>query len=230
MREYVLAVATGNQDKAREIRAVLGPLGVRVVTAAEAGAPAGFAPEETGSTFEENSRIKAEALVAALLGSTPGRRVKLNVDGIIADDSGLCVDALGGAPGVYSARFADMSSGAADGGAAGEGVDARNRARLLGLLGDAPYAERTARFVCVITLLPCGGGGPAIVRRGECEGHITVAPRGTSGFGYDPVFVPLTEEDGAARTFAEMPAEEKNAVSHRGRALAKLYEAVGSLS
>jgi XTP/dITP diphosphohydrolase len=242
MRELVLAAATGNPGKAREIQAVLGPLGVRVLTAVEAGAPEGFAPVEDGSTFDENSLIKAEALREVLLGRAPVRGA--GVDGVIADDSGLCVDALGGAPGVYSARFAEIPPAAANGRppAAGStlcggekrdhgaGADARNVAKLLALLEGVPDEERTARFVCVVTLLPCGDGVTKTVCRGECEGRITREPRGVSGFGYDPVFVPLTEEAaGGARTFAEMSGEEKNAVSHRGRALAKLRESVQSL-
>jgi XTP/dITP diphosphohydrolase len=215
MREFTLAVATGNPNKVREIQSVLGPLGVRVLPA-----PEGFAPEENGTTFEENSRVKAFALADALAPEAAG------IDGVIADDSGLCVDALGGAPGVWSARFAGAS-----------GDDERNTAKLLGLLEGVPHAGRTARFVCVITLLTqtntCSqtDGACVTVCRGECEGRITTTPRGTSGFGYDPVFVPLSEEAAegglrAARTFAEMTPAEKNAVSHRALALAKLYEAL----
>jgi XTP/dITP diphosphohydrolase len=247
MGEIILAAATGNINKIREMQDVLGPLGVRVVTAAEAGAPDGFAPEENGATFEENARIKAEALMEALARAIPSPRV----DGVIADDSGLCVDVLGGAPGVYSARFADAPPAARDEGS----PDARNNAKLLGLLGDVPYAARTARFVCVVTLLlrPGGaedpeeaaGGSAAkeIVCRGECEGRIAFGPRGGNGFGYDPLFIPSGPDrpvaDGAAgragddvgepagaRTFGEMPPGEKNAVSHRARALAKLYGAL----
>jgi XTP/dITP diphosphohydrolase len=253
MGEIILAAATGNINKIREIQAVLGPLGARVVTAAEAGAPDGFAPEENGVTFEENSRIKAEALMEALSRAGAardgcGRAIPApRVDGVIADDSGLCVDALGGAPGVYSARFADMPPAARDGG----GPDERNNAKLLGLLEGVPYAARTARFVCVVTLLVrCGeaedpeeaaGGSAAkeIVCRGECEGRIAFGPRGGNGFGYDPLFIPSGEDgpvadgaagragdDAGARTFGEMPPGEKNAVSHRARALAKLYGAL----
>jgi XTP/dITP diphosphohydrolase len=237
---------------------VLGPLGVRALTAAEAGAPADFSPEESGATFEENSRIKARALMEAITGAAPP---SARVDGIIADDSGLCVDALGGAPGVYSARFADtpppgdarncddshssdpilcvkttatrgdsMEPNDNEKSFCGEGTDVRNNAKLLGLLEGTPYPERAARFVCVITLLLPGdqregadGATKETVCRGACEGHIITAPRGVGGFGYDPLFVP-TESDG--RTFAEMPPDAKNAISHRARALAKLYDAL----
>jgi XTP/dITP diphosphohydrolase len=248
MCEIVLAVATGNQHKIQEIEAVLGPLGARVLTAAEAGAPADFSPVEDGATFEENSRIKAAALTRILESGAHGAAV----DAVIADDSGLCVDALGGAPGVYSARFADMD---ADGPGPDEGLslrkknalrpcasgdkddsdaspDSRNNAKLLALLDDVPREERTARFVCVITLLALRGGkldkpgARDIVCRGECEGHIIRAPRGDSGFGYDPVFAPLTTADAPERapTFAEMTPDGKNAISHRARALAKLHD------
>jgi XTP/dITP diphosphohydrolase len=282
MDELILAAATGNPDKVREIQAVLGPLGVRVVTAADAGAPGDFAPEENGKTFEENSRIKAAALIEAISDydkKTKGdgscvysdteivslasqRRLQtplpiktqepspfVRIDGVIADDSGLCVDAIGGAPGVYSARFANKKNADNQRGEAsahdaldcreGEGdVSARNNAKLLGLLEGKPNAGRTARFVCVITLMLLRGGGASspkgpyqegvdavreIVCRGECEGHIATSPRGEGGFGYDSVFVPVA--DGSEpRTFAEMTPDEKNAISHRARALTKLYD------
>jgi XTP/dITP diphosphohydrolase len=283
MCDFVLAVATGNANKIREIQAVLGPLGVRALTAAEAGAPADFSPEESGATFEENSLIKALALFDALSDAAAGRGAP-RIDGFVADDSGLCVDALGGAPGVYSARFAEMpplppslspqSSPAASRGDA----DYHNNAKLLRLLDGKPDAERTARFVCVVTLiLPRGsaagsaddasGAFRKVVCRGECEGRILTAPRGSHGFGYDPVFVPTdipdvpgaagqdgrtfapTDAPGAAgqdgrtfappdvpgaagqdgRTFAEMAPDEKNAISHRARALAELYAALSKI-
>lgn len=233
MPERVFAVATGNRHKIEEIQAVLGPLGIRAITADEAirrsgaggadrcsGAVGGrfVMPEETGTTFEENARIKADALAAAV---GIGHKA---VDGFIADDSGLCVDALDGAPGVYSARYA------------GTGVDTDNTRRLLCELDGVLEDMRTARFICVITLIvpeDAGGGLPdAMVFRGECEGRITTAPRGHSGFGYDPVFVPKLAEDTmcasacAGRTFAEMTPEEKNRISHRARALVKLHEAL----
>jgi len=223
MPERLFAVATGNPHKIEEIQAVLAPLGIRVITADEAirrsGAESGgfVMPEETGTTFEENSRIKADALAAAA-----GIRQEA-VDGFIADDSGLCVDALDGAPGVYSARYA------------GTGSDTDNTGRLLHELEGVPEEARTARFVCVVTLIRSGdvaGGTPdTTVFRGECEGSITAQPRGRSGFGYDPVFIPAEDavKHGLVRgdkTFAELTPEEKNRISHRARALAKLYEAM----
>jgi XTP/dITP diphosphohydrolase len=297
MCDFVFAVATGNAHKVQEIQAVLGPLGVRVLTAAEAGAPADFSPEENGATFEENSRIKALALLDAILSPAAGAdhgsgfgfcagsglgacSEAARIDGVIADDSGLCVDALGGIPGVYSARFADMPPTLHA--ASQQSADARNNAKLLRLLDGIPASKRTARFVCVITLiLPRGGsdgiaagisGGDAdmivgagayggigedagagelrgveireIVCRGECEGHILTAPQGSNGFGYDPLFAPSDAADAAdaadavdaadaantsgqsVRTFAEMTPDEKNAISHRARALSKLYDAL----
>jgi XTP/dITP diphosphohydrolase len=144
--------------------------------------------EETGTTFEENSLLKAKAVMEA--SGMPA----------IADDSGLCVDALGGAPGVYSARYG------------GEGLDDEGRTRLLleNMKGQSP---RTCRFVSVITC--CFPNGDVLSARGECEGTVAFSPMGEGGFGYDPVFfVP-----GLKKTFAQLSAEEKNSMSHRGKAL-----------
>ena len=153
--------------------------------------------EETGTTFEENSLLKAKAVMEA--SGLPA----------VADDSGLCVDCLGGAPGVYSARYG------------GEGLDDTGRYKLLleNMRGQMP---RTAKFVSVITC--CFPNGDVISARGECPGTIAFAPMGEGGFGYDPVFfVPQLK-----KTFAQLTAEEKNAISHRGKALeafkAKLEE------
>ncbi|NJB68289.1 XTP/dITP diphosphohydrolase [Desulfobaculum xiamenense] len=149
--------------------------------------------EETGTTFEENARIKAQA-VAQATGLVA-----------VADDSGLEVDAIGGAPGVYSARYS------------GEGAtDARNNAKLLGALDGVPAERRTARFRCV--MLACAPGGEELVADGAWEGHIAEAPRGDNGFGYDPLFVDLE----SGRHSAELTREEKNARSHRGKALRRL--------
>ncbi|MDR2163493.1 MAG: RdgB/HAM1 family non-canonical purine NTP pyrophosphatase [Clostridiales Family XIII bacterium] len=240
MGELILAVATGNPHKLKEIQAVLSPLGVSVVTAAKAGAPDDFAPDENGSNFEENSRLKAVALMKIISGDMPPC-----VDGVIADDSGLCVDALGGAPGVYSARFAEGPAALPnevgrkyDGCKSSRltqrsdtcSVDERNNAKLLGLLEGVPYEARTARFVCAITLMTscCRDSGTDVMEAvclGECEGHIAYGPRGGYGFGYDPIFIP----DGCGeRTFGEMLSDEKNAVSHRARALAKLYDVLSA--
>ena len=196
MDKFVLA--SHNPNKLREMSEILGKLGIEVVSPASVGVDVDV--EETGTTFEENSRLKAEAIM------------KLSGLPAIADDSGLCVDCLQGAPGVYSARYG------------GEGLDDMGRVRLLleNMRGQMP---RTAKFVSVITC--CFPNGDVLTARGECPGTIAFAPMGESGFGYDPVFfIP-----GLKKTFAQLTAEEKNAISHRGRALeafqGKLSEYLG---
>ncbi len=182
-----LVLASKNQGKLREMQAILGAMNVRVLLESEVGIDLDV--EETGTTFEENSRLKAEAVMRAC--GLPA----------IADDSGLVADALGGAPGVYSARFGNLDS------------DEARTAYLLEKMADVPEENRTARFVSVITC--CFPDGRTISARGVCEGRITREPRGTGGFGYDPVF--LVPETG--KTFSEMTAEEKNRISHRAAAL-----------
>lgn len=182
-----VVLASHNQKKMVEMKAILSQMGVEVLSQAEVGVD--LEPEETGTTFEENARIKAQAVMQAT--GLPA----------IADDSGLCVDALNGAPGVYSARYG------------GPELDDTGRYRLLleNLRGQTP---RTAKFVSVITC--CFPNGDVITARGECPGTIAFAPMGEGGFGYDPVFfIP-----GLKKTFAQLSAQEKNAISHRGRALA----------
>ncbi len=186
-----LLVGTQNPGKQREYRDLLADLPVQWVTPAAIGL-GDFEPEENGATFEENARGKALAYAQA---------AKLPT---LADDSGLVVDALGGAPGVYSSRYA--GPGASD--------EDRYR-RLLRDLAAVPDAERTARFVCVVALaLP---EGAVYTASGTLEGSIGHGPKGDEGFGYDPVFV---LPDG--RHLAELPPPEKHALSHRGRALAAL--------
>ncbi len=186
-----LLVGTQNPGKQREYRDLLADLPVQWVTPAAIGL-GDFEPEENGATFEENARSKALAYAQA---------AKLPT---LADDSGLVVDALGGAPGVYSSRYA--GPGASD--------EDRYR-RLLRDLAAVPDAERTARFVCVVALaLP---EGAVYTASGTLEGSIGHGPKGDEGFGYDPVFV---LPDG--RHLAELPPPEKHALSHRGRALAAL--------
>lgn len=183
-----LIVATHNRKKLAELERILAPLGVEPVTGEDIGIPLDEV-EETGTTFEENSRLKAEAVMKA--SGLPA----------IADDSGLCVDCLGGAPGVYSARYG------------GPELDDAGRYRLLleNMRGQMP---RTAQFVSAITC--CFPNGDVLTARGECPGTIAYAPMGEGGFGYDPVFfVPPLK-----KTFAQLTPEEKNAVSHRGKALA----------
>lgn len=188
-------LATANPDKAVEIARILADAGSPVeLVARPPGVPE---VEETGTTLEENARRKAGALVAAT--GLPA----------IADDTGLEVDALGGAPGVHSARFAGAGA-----------TDADNRARLLERLAGHAVG-RTARFVTVaIARWP---DGREVAASGSVEGTITEEPRGRGGFGYDPVFVP---DEGDGRTFAEMSAADKHALSHRGRAFAALLAAL----
>ena len=181
-----LVLASQNKKKIKEMNEILSQLGVEVMSQADAGVNVDV--EETGTTFEENSLLKASAVMQA--SGLPA----------IADDSGLCVDCLNGAPGVYSARYG------------GEGLDDSGRYKLLleNMRGQMP---RTAKFVSVITC--CFPNGDVITARGECPGTIAYAPMGEGGFGYDPVFfVP-----GLKKTFAQLTAEEKNAISHRGKAL-----------
>ena len=181
-----LVLASKNPKKLVEMNDILSHLGIQVCSEAQAGVDVEV--EETGSTFEENSLLKARAVMEA--SGMPA----------IADDSGLCVDALNGAPGVYSARYG------------GEGLDDVQRYQLLleNMRGQMP---RTARFVSVITC--CFPNGDVISARGECAGTIAFAPMGEGGFGYDPVFfIP-----GLKKTFAQLTAEEKNTISHRGKAL-----------
>ena len=179
-------LASKNPYKLAEIQAILSGLGVEVVMESKLGLDIDV--DETGTTFEENSRLKAEAVMRAA--NMPA----------IADDSGLMVDALGGEPGVYSARYAGV-----------HGDDAANNARLMEKM--AGVTERGAQFVSAIAL--ARPGVPLVVAEGVCRGTITDAPRGENGFGYDPYFVP----EGMTRTFAELPAEVKNGISHRARAL-----------
>lgn len=186
-----LVVATHNPGKAREFAKLLSGLPLEVVGLD--AFPSAPVPEETGTTFTENALLKARDAFA----TTGGHRS-------VADDSGLAVDALDGAPGVYSARYAGEPAD-----------DAANLAKLLDELRGLPPERRTARFVCVLALV---GPEGETTFTGTCEGTLLDAPRGTGGFGYDPIFVPT----GHDRTFAEMTAEEKAALSHRGTAVRKL--------
>ncbi len=189
MNNMKIVAATGNKHKIEEIESITKKFGMNVITKAEAGV-GDLEVEETGTTFEENSLIKAEAIMKAT--GMPA----------IADDSGLEADALNGAPGVYSARFS------------GEGAtDESNNAKLLKLMENIPDDERSARFVSVVTL--CFPDGTVVAARGECPGTLRRSPRGDGGFGYDPLFVPV----GYDKTYAEISAEEKNIISHRAKAL-----------
>ena len=204
MTRIPLLIATRNAHKAREFARILPPQFELRTLADFPGAPD---PEETGTTFEANSAIKAESISAVF----PGL--------VVSDDSGICVDALGGMPGVYSARYAGT-----------HGDDEGNNRKMLAELGALPESAKpfTARYVCAISV--ARGGRELACFVGTVEGQITLNPSGTGGFGYDPLFVPA----GYDCTMAEITAEEKNSISHRGEALRKfekwLNEQQGLLS
>lgn len=202
-----LVLATHNVHKVRELRAILGPVvpGLDpddVVGAADLGTEP---PHEDGVTFAENALLKARALAAAT--GLPA----------VADDSGLCVDVLGGAPGIFSARWAGR-----------HGDDAANLALLLAQLADVPDAHRGAGFTCAAALVTPDGFEH--VEEGVLRGRLARAPRGDGGFGYDPVLVPDAQpaRAGSPLTCAELTAEEKNAISHRGQAFRALAPVVAS--
>lgn len=184
-----MILASNNAHKLTEIRDILADLGIELISQSEAGCD--FEVEETGTTFEENAYLKAAAVTRAT--GQPA----------IADDSGLEVDALGGEPGVYSARYTGRH----------EDTDEDRNNLVLEKLGDLPLEKRTARFVSAICCtFP---NGDVLRARGTMEGRILFAPRGKNGFGYDPLFL----ADGQERSNGELSAEEKNAISHRGNAL-----------
>lgn len=219
-----LVVATRNGHKVGEIRAFLGDR-FRFQTLKDYPDAPNVA--EDAPTFAGNATLKAVGLARWLAKSGPisGPGVQAWV---LADDSGLEVDALGGAPGVYSARFAAMDSAGS-----GNSPDIENNRKLLRLLQDVPPSRRSARFRCVIALTPlpapsCGGASPGSghhdlelhtqIFQGTCEGWIGFEPRGEAGFGYDPLFTP----EGFAQTFAELGEGTKNRISHRSKALSEL--------
>jgi XTP/dITP diphosphohydrolase len=182
-------LATSNPGKVREVEAILHGSGIEIVEV-----PMWLGDVESGVTYLENARMKTAS------------GVRLCFRPVLAEDSGIEVDALGGLPGIRSARFAQPPS------------DAANNAKLLRLLEGVPEAERTARYRTVACLQLTSGA--EIIGEGSWDGRIAQAPRGSGGFGYDPVFVP----EGESRTAAEMGAEEKNALSHRAHALRQLVE------
>ena len=188
-------LASNNKHKLDEIKKILTPLGYDVVSQAEAGVDIDV--EETGTTFEENAALKAQAVY------------DLTGNAVISDDSGLEVDYLNGAPGVYSHRYAGENA-----------TDADRCAKLLSELNGVETAKRTARFVCVLCFID--DKGEKLVIRGTVEGIIGTEPKGENGFGYDPVFMY------GDRSFAELSAEEKNTVSHRADALRKFSAAIGA--
>jgi XTP/dITP diphosphohydrolase len=202
-----IVLATRNAHKVAEIRGILGG-NVRLLSQQDfPGAPSAV---EDAATFAGNAAKKAEGLAAWLAASAPAARLDRPFH-VLADDSGLEVDALRGAPGVHSARFAA-------GGEAGtaNSPDAANNAKLLHLLEGVPPEKRAARFRCVLAL--AAPGQATRLFEGHCEGRIALVPAGVGGFGYDPLFVP----EGCAQSFAELGEEVKNKISHRARALARL--------
>lgn len=186
-------LATNNEKKLLEMKRILSPLGINVISAAEAGLNLGEI-EETGATFAENAFIKAEAA---------HKKTKMPS---IADDSGLMVDALSGRPGIYTARYAGENASSSD-----------NIEKLLSELMDVPAANRTARFVTSICCILADG--EIITADGECNGTIAFERKGQSGFGYDPVFL-----TGDGLSFAEISSDEKDSISHRGKALRALVQ------
>jgi XTP/dITP diphosphohydrolase len=186
--KYVFA--TGNKGKVKEINAIFEEKGIHVTTPGDYGLP--FDPEETGTSFTDNAIIKAKACAGLIGGPTV----------FLADDSGLCIDALDGAPGVYSARWLGEDTPYTE----------KNK-KILEMLAAVPDAGRTARFICAIAaVLPDGN---ILTSFASLEGQIAETPRGENGFGYDPIFfLPLYN-----KTTAELMPEEKNKISHRGQAL-----------
>ncbi|CDQ18222.1 XTP/dITP diphosphohydrolase [Halobacillus karajensis] len=188
-----LIVATKNEGKVEEFRSMFSKYNIAVKSLLDIDRSIEI--DETGSTFEENATIKAEEMSEYL--GLP----------VVADDSGLEVDALNGKPGVYSARYAGI-----------EKDDDKNTEKLLKNLEKVDDQKRTARFVCAVAV--ARPGEKTFVERGTCEGTIARDPQGTNGFGYDPVFIP----EGSTRTMAEHSSDEKNAISHRYHAIEKIEE------
>ena len=225
-----LLIATRNAHKVAEIRAILGN-GFQYLTLKDF--PAAPAVVEDADTFTGNAMKKAVGLARWLDG---GKLSTFNLQpttvSVLADDSGLEVDALGGKPGVHSARFAALDSGRE-----GNSADGDNNAKLLRLLKDVPLEKRKARFRCVMALTPVIAKGnenaspvcyldeyelQTTMFEGACEGRIDLSSRGQGGFGYDPLFVP----DGFSQSFAELGEEAKNRISHRAKALVQLKESL----
>ncbi|MEO7067567.1 MAG: RdgB/HAM1 family non-canonical purine NTP pyrophosphatase [Rhodanobacter sp.] len=187
-----IVLASSNRGKLAEFNALLADSGLEIVTQASLGIDDA---EETGLTFVENALLKARH--AARQSGLPA----------LADDSGLCVEALKGAPGLYSARYAGH-----------HGDDAANNAKLLQALSDVPTERRRAFFMCALVLLQHADDPAPLIVEGRWYGHVLKAPRGAHGFGYDPLFQP----DGQTVSSAELDVTDKNQLSHRGQALAQL--------
>ncbi|MFB1052189.1 XTP/dITP diphosphatase [Paraliobacillus sp. JSM ZJ581] len=185
-------IATKNKGKVQDFRHLFQKYDIEIISLLDLDEPVEDV-EETGTTFEENAILKAEAISELL--NMP----------VLADDSGLEIDSLDGRPGVYSARYAGEDKD-----------DTKNLHKVINEMEDVPDEKRTARFVCVLAV--ARPGEETITKRGTCEGKITHEPIGTNGFGYDPIFQPEDME----KTMAELSSAEKNAISHRGNALKKL--------
>lgn len=194
-----LIIATKNKGKMKDFNGLFKPLGINISSLLDLSKPIDDI-EETGTTFEENAALKAETICATF--HIP----------VIADDSGIEIDALDGAPGVYSARYAGEDKD-----------DQANIEKVLEELKEVPKQKRTARFVCVLAIAQ--PDKKTIFKRGECEGTIAFEPIGEDGFGYDPIFYPL----GISRTMAEMAPDEKNQISHRRKALDQIEKWVKQL-
>ena len=186
-----IILATSNPHKVKEINEITGSNDIKFILP-----PSGFDPDETGTTFKENSLIKAK------------EAWKISHNWVLADDSGLCIDALGGKPGIYSARYAE--------------TPAKRIERVLKELEGTE--NRKAHFICVMTLIS-PDGNVAFACEGICSGSIINEAKGTNGFGYDPVFLP----DGYTKTIAELPEDEKNRISHRSRALNQIIDYLSNL-
>lgn len=199
----IFCAATNNPGKLRELRRILQRMGHEVKSPQDLGIV--LDPAETGDSFAANAAQKAQAYMAEC--GLP----------VVADDSGLCVRALGGAPGIYSARYAGR-----------HGDDAANNKKLLEALSGVPWQDRDARFVSAVCLLLVDGRQQIVT--GECAGRIGFSPQGANGFGYDPLFIPdriglpggATVPNESHRSYAELTDVQKDAISHRGRALANL--------
>lgn len=197
MKEII--IATKNKGKAKDFEALLEPMGYKVLTLHDVAPHMDV--EETGVTFEENAILKAETIAAELQAT------------VIADDSGLEIDALGGEPGVYSARYSGEQKN-----------DDSNMDKVLQKLVQVPVDEKTARFRCVLAL--ASPGKETVIFEGVCEGLILDVKKGDHGFGYDPIFYVPSHD----KTMAQMKPEEKASISHRGNAIRKLGKAMPGLS
>ncbi|MFD2046247.1 XTP/dITP diphosphatase [Ornithinibacillus salinisoli] len=192
-------IATKNKGKAKEFKTLFAKYNIQAVSLLELKDNMPDV-DETGSTFEENAALKAEEIAGVL--NTP----------VLADDSGLVIDALGGRPGIYSARYAGEPKN-----------DQANTEKVIAELANVPEHERTARFVCVLAVaIP---GNNTILKSGYCEGRIGTHPKGENGFGYDPIFIP----EGFEETMAELSSEEKNNISHRNNAIVQLEDWLRSI-